>query len=196
MIKTIFYFLLTLSFFAFSAVAEELSFPITEAEIVEILGREQKMTITAPNGIKYVSEDGRVYKIIKGKRFTLRGIQVVEAIDVLPKAGALINFDFDSAKINSDSLSLLDEFGKALKNNLPDMVILIAGHADSKGSKDYNQTLSEKRAEAVLEYLKISHGISPHKLLSKGFGETQPIVDNNTEENRSLNRRVEFVRIE
>jgi outer membrane protein OmpA-like peptidoglycan-associated protein len=137
-----------------------------------------------------------VYKIIKGKRYALRGIQVVEAIDILPKAGALINFDYDSAKINSVSLPLLDEFGKALKNNLPDVVILIAGHADSRGSHDYNQTLSEQRAKAVVEYLKTSHGISPNKLLSKGFGETQPIIDNDTEENRSLNRRVEFVRVE
>ena len=118
-----------------------------------------------------------MYKIIKGKRFTLRGIQVVEAIDIFRKAGALINFDFDSAEINSDSLPLLNEFGKALKNNfLRCMVILIAGHTDSKGSKDYNQTLSEKRAEAVLEYLKISHGISPHKLLSKGFGEINQLL--------------------
>jgi outer membrane protein OmpA-like peptidoglycan-associated protein len=196
MFKTIFYLLLTFLCFTFSAIAGELSFPKTEAEIVEILGKELKTTITTPNGIKYVAEGGRVYKIIKGKRYALRGIQVVEAIDILPKAGALINFDYDSAKINSVSLPLLDEFGKALKNNLPDVVILIAGHADSRGSHDYNQTLSEQRAKAVVEYLKTSHGISPNKLLSKGFGETQPIIDNDTEENRSLNRRVEFVRVE
>jgi outer membrane protein OmpA-like peptidoglycan-associated protein len=190
------YFLILFLLVANVGIADDLYFPKNEAEIVEILSRELKKTITTSNGIKYVAEKGRVYKTINGNRFTLRGIQVVEAIEVLPKAGALINFGFDSAKINSDSLPLLNEFGKALKNNFIDKVILIAGHTDSEGSNDYNQTLSEQRAEAVVEYLKTSHGINPDKLLSKGFGETQPIIDNNTEENRFINRRVEFVRID
>jgi len=196
MTKTIIYSLNILFLFACFAIADDLTFPDTEAEIIEALGKEINKTITTPNGIRYVSEEGRVYKIINGKRYTLRGIQVVEALDVLPKAGALINFGFDSAKIDSASQPLLDEFGKALKNGLPGAVIMIAGHTDSKGSNDYNQTLSEQRAEAVVEYLKTSHGISPDKLLSRGFGEIKPIVDNNTEENRFLNRRVEFVRID
>lgn len=195
MSKTTFYLWFIIIVLPCAVVADELYFPNTEAEIVEALGHEIKKTITTPNGIKYVAEKGRVYKIINGKRYTLRGIQVVEAIEILPKAGALINFDFDSAKINAESFPLLGEFGKALKNGLPDAVILISGHTDSKGSFEYNQNLSELRAEAVVAYLKNYHGIKPKRLLKKGFGETQPIAENNTEENRFKNRRVEFVRI-
>ncbi|MBT8351170.1 MAG: OmpA family protein [Deltaproteobacteria bacterium] len=196
MTKTLFYSLNILFLFACFAIADNLKFPDTEAEIIEILGKKINKTITTSNGIKYVSEEGRVYKIINGKRYTLRGIQVVEALAILPKAGALINFSFDSAIIDSASQPLLDEFGKALKNGLQGAVILIAGHTDSKGSNNYNQALSERRAEAVVEYLKASHGISQNKLLSRGFGETQPITVNDTEENRFRNRRVEFVRID
>ena len=126
----------------------------------------------------------------------LRGLQIVEAIAVLPKAGALINFEFDSAKINTASFPLLDEFGKALKNGLPDAVIMVAGHTDSKGSDAYNQKLSKKRANSVAEYFIASHEISSDRLIIKGFGEKQPIVGNDSEENRFKNRRVEFVRIE
>jgi len=196
MSKTAIYLSFIIFISPWGVVAEDLYFPETEIEIVEALSKKHTKTITNSNGTKYVAEEGRVYKIINGKRYALRGIQVVEAMEVLPKAGALINFGFDSAKINYDSLPLLDEFGKALKNHFIDTLILIAGHTDNEGSNDYNQILSEQRAEAVVEYLKTSHGIDPDKLLSKGFGETQPIIDNNTEENRFRNRRVEFVRIE
>jgi outer membrane protein OmpA-like peptidoglycan-associated protein len=195
MSKTTVYLWFIMIVFPCIVTADELYFPNTEAEIVDALSNEITKTISTPNGVKYVAEKGRVYKIINGKRYTLRGIQVVEALDVLPKAGALINFDFDSAKINADSFPLLDEFGKALKTGLPDSVILISGHTDSKGSYEYNQNLSKLRAEAVVDYLKGYHGINPKRLLTKGFGETQPIAENNTEANRFKNRRVEFVRI-
>ena len=193
--KTIYFVWLIMIVLPCAVAPDELYFPNTEAEIVEALGHENAKTITTPSGIKYVAEKGRVYKIINGKRYTLRGIQVVEAMEILPKAGALINFDFDSANISADSFPLLNEFGKALKNGLPDAVILISGHTDSKGSFEYNQNLSELRAEAVVAYLKGYHGIEPKRLLKKGFGETQPIAENNTEENRFKNRRVEFVRV-
>jgi outer membrane protein OmpA-like peptidoglycan-associated protein len=176
--------------------ASDLNFPKTEAEIVEALSQETVKMETATNGIKYVAEKGKVYKIIAGKRFRLRGLNVVEAEAVLPKAGALINFEFDSANINKASLPLLNEFGKALKNGLPDAIVLIAGHTDSRGSDAYNIKLSEKRAQSVADYLIPSHGINSPRLLIKGFGEKQPIVSDDTDENRFKNRRVEFLRIE
>lgn len=196
MAKTLIYTVLALCLMAGMVIANDLSFPQTESEIVALLSKDMNTSLTASNGTKYIAERGMVYKIINGRRFRLRGLQVVEAIDILPKAGALINFDFDSASINADSLPLLNEFGNALKNSFSDALILIAGHTDSKGSNEYNQNLSEMRAEAVVEYLTESHGISPATLRAKGFGETQPIAANDTEEHRLKNRRVEFVRIE
>jgi len=178
------------------ATAGDLYFPKTEAEIVKALRHENAKTVTKNNETTYVAKEGKVYKIINEKRFRLRGLHVVEAKAVLPKAGALLNFDFNSAKINTESFPLLNEFGKALKNGLPDAVVIIAGHTDGKGGDTYNQKLSEKRARSVAKYLTTSHGINSDRLLIKGFGEKQPIVGNDTEENRFINRRVEFVRTE
>jgi len=176
--------------------ADNLFFPKTELEIIKALSKQDAKTITASDGTKYLAENGKVYKMIGGRRFRLRGVQIVDAIAVLPKAGALINFGFDSEIISKESFPLLDEFGKALKGGLSDSVIMVAGHTDSDGSEVYNQKLSEKRAKSVAAYLRDAHGISSDRLLIKGFGEKQPVVDNDTEENRFKNRRVEFVRIE
>ena len=68
----------------------------------------------------------------------------------------------------------------------------VEGHTDSRGSDAYNLTLSQKRAESVRNYL-ISRGVSPDRMEPRGFGESQPIADNRTEQGRSQNRRVEFI---
>ncbi|NMB65004.1 MAG: OmpA family protein, partial [Spirochaetes bacterium] len=64
-------------------------------------------------------------------------------------------------------------------------------HTDSIGDDTYNQKLSEKRADAVCDYI-IKHGISPERISAKGFGETKPIASNDTKEGRQKNRRTEF----
>ena len=73
----------------------------------------------------------------------------------------------------------------------PSVKIEISGHTDNIGNDVSNQTLSENRAKSVYQYL-ISHNTNPNKLVYKGYGKTQPIAPNNTEENRALNRRTEF----
>ncbi|MOA46899.1 Outer membrane porin F precursor [compost metagenome] len=69
--------------------------------------------------------------------------------------------------------------------------IKVVGHTDSVGSDAYNQALSERRASSVAEYL-LSQGVAPNKVTSEGRGESQPIADNETEEGRAKNRRVEL----
>jgi outer membrane protein OmpA-like peptidoglycan-associated protein len=80
-----------------------------------------------------------------------------------------------------------------LKN--PDIKIEIQGHTDNKGSAPYNKNLSNRRAGSVRKYL-VAHGIPPERLTSFGYGLERPLVDNSTEQNRALNRRVQFVRTE
>ena len=77
-----------------------------------------------------------------------------------------------------------------LKKNA-NMKIEIRGHTDNVGSETSNQLLSEARAKSVFTYL-TSSGIDPSRLIYKGFGETQPVADNNTPEGRKQNRRTEF----
>ena len=110
------------------------------------------------------------------------------------KVGAMVHFDFDSARIRPESHALLDEFVKALQSpSLSEVRMIVAGYTDSKGSDAYNQKLSQRRAQAVKDYL-VRRGISNTRLIARGFGEEFPIASNATEEGRAKNRRSEFIR--
>lgn len=102
----------------------------------------------------------------------------------------MVNFGFNSANLGSTAKATLDKFAKVLIDN-PDTNINVYGHTDSKGSDAYNQTLSEKRAIAVKNYL-VAKGISSSRLFTMGMGETEPVATNETEAGRAQNRRVEF----
>jgi outer membrane protein OmpA-like peptidoglycan-associated protein len=99
-------------------------------------------------------------------------------------------FDFDKWALRPESNIELDRVVKLLAEN-PAIVIEMSAHTDSRGSDDYNFTLSDNRARSVMEYI-LSKGIAPGRISSKGYGETVPVVPNDTDENRQLNRRVEF----
>lgn len=101
-----------------------------------------------------------------------------------------VNFEFDSASLTADSSAMLDEGVKILKRH-SDMQVEIAGHTDSSGNDEYNQGLSERRAQAVADYL-IAHGANASMMSVKGYGEGQPVADNGTDEGRAANRRVEL----
>jgi OmpA-OmpF porin, OOP family len=81
----------------------------------------------------------------------------------------------------------------ALLNDAPDLKFSIEGHTDNQGNKGINQPLSEKRAEAVKNWL-AGKGIDPSRLATQGFGDTNPIDSNKDPEGRANNRRVEFVK--
>ena len=122
--------------------------------------------------------------------------QDLEGAEIV-RVGEGIKITFDSGlmfALNSSDLN------QATKNNLSDLVetlkkyedtdILIEGHTDSSGSESYNQTLSEKRANSVSGYL-MTLGVSGQRLTTIGYGENQPISENETAEGRQKNRRVE-----
>jgi len=101
-----------------------------------------------------------------------------------------IFFEFDSDKLKVASLSQLDELAVILKK-YDNANLLIEGHADFKGSDEYNLNLSQKRTESVKTYL-MGKGIMESRLTAIGYGETRPIADNNTDAGRAKNRRVEL----
>ncbi len=109
-----------------------------------------------------------------------------------------VRFEFDQARVQDSYKQLLDSIVTAL-STYPEHVLLIKGHADYVGSEEYNQALSERRAEAVKEYL-VGQGVqNPDRLVTRGYGETQPLVKVNerlsqrrTANDRSKNRRVGF----
>lgn len=96
-------------------------------------------------------------------------------------AGHDLNADF--FEVLDSVILVLQEFDKT--------IIVVAGHTDSRGSNEYNQALSERRADTVAKYL-LSKGVVDARIEAVGFGEGTPIADNATKEGRSLNRRVEL----
>ncbi len=94
---------------------------------------------------------------------------------------------FTIDKEKNEQLQTLVEFLKAHRG----YVITIYGHTDNKGSKEYNKSLSEKRAKSVAKFL-ADNGLASHRISYRGFGHLNPVVRNETEEGRKLNRRVEF----
>lgn len=120
-------------------------------------------------------------------------------VDVTPTDGGkaiLVNlpngvtFDTDSTMIKPAFRDTLDRVAQSLMQ-YPDSLIDVYGFTDSTGSSPYNQTLSESRARAVADYL-ASRGINRDRVRSQGYGESQPVASNATEEGRSANRRVEI----
>ena len=99
-------------------------------------------------------------------------------------------FGFDASNLKSDAKDNLDKL-KLILDNYPDTNIQIQGHTDSKGSEEYNQALSERRAGSVAQYL-MSKGIPYQRVTTIGYGETAPKYSNETADGRSSNRRVEF----
>jgi outer membrane protein OmpA-like peptidoglycan-associated protein len=100
-------------------------------------------------------------------------------------------FGFDSSNLSADAKTNLDKLVKVL-DVYSDTDIEVQGHTDSRGSEAYNSSLSEERAGKVTAYLS-SEGVAYDRLSIKGFGESLPKYDNNTEDGRSQNRRVEFL---
>lgn len=101
----------------------------------------------------------------------------------------MVNFGFDSSKVEEKYFADLGELAAFLKR-FEDVYVDIEGHTDSTGPDDYNQQLSQRRANAVVDLLVNEYGIAPQRLEAKGFGESQPVADNATKEGRAANRRV------
>ncbi|MDT3706453.1 MAG: OmpA family protein [Thiobacillus sp.] len=102
-----------------------------------------------------------------------------------------VNFDFDKSYVRQEDFANLDHDVTTLKQ-WGDVKVEVAGHTDSIGTDEYNMGLSMRRADAVRMYL-IDKGIAADRLTARGYGESQPIADNATEEGRFKNRRVELI---
>ncbi len=115
---------------------------------------------------------------------------------VTPDAVVLkeIFFEFDKSNITKDGAFELDKLVQVMNQN-PEMVIMVKGHTDNRGSDAYNMNLSDRRARSAVQYV-ISKGIAKKRISGKGFGESEPKVDcgaNCTEEQHAQNRRNEFL---
>lgn len=101
-----------------------------------------------------------------------------------------VTFGFDSSELTSDARMALND-ASAVMREYPETRITVAGHTDSSGAEDYNQRLSERRAQAVGNYL-AQGGVARQRISMVGYGESQPVASNDSEQDRAQNRRVEI----
>ena len=117
--------------------------------------------------------------------------QLVEVEDEQVVILEQIQFAFDSAEILPESFPLMRQIAEAIQQNPQILRIEIQGHTDDQGSYDYNARLSQNRAESVQTWL-VEAGVDAGRLSARGYGESRPLVREETEEARATNRRVEF----
>jgi len=122
----------------------------------------------------------------KGAVVDLDGCEVEAVIELEG-----VHFDFDKATIKPEGMAVLDQAAALLKTH-ERVIVEVAGHTDSVGSEAYNQGLSERRANAVKDYL-TAKGITASRLSARGYGESQPVASNDTDAGRAENRRVELI---
>ena len=113
--------------------------------------------------------------------------RVGEGITVTFASGLL--YDYDSDRVRGDAATNLRTLAQSL-DKYPNTDLLIAGHTDADGSDSYNQGLSERRAAAAASYL-VSQGVARARIRTRGLGEAEPVVANDSETSRQRNRRVE-----
>ncbi len=179
------------------------------AALVTILGEGRKFT-TGPDGLgsepvpagevelsvwaeQYRPERVKV-KVDKDQKASVnvtlepsRVVVMADRVDIRDK----VFFDLDSATIKPESFRILDDVAATLENHSELRLVEVQGHTDDQGAEDYNQELSQRRAEAVRKYL-IGQGVEPDRLVARGYGESQPLQPGTTEEAREVNRRVVF----
>jgi outer membrane protein OmpA-like peptidoglycan-associated protein len=135
------------------------------------------------------------FRVILGLAYvhpvTEQVVVVREKIEITEK----IHFEFDKAVIRPESYPVLDHVADVIKREPDINKVQVEGHTDAVGSDAYNQSLSERRSQAVVEYL-VSKGTPRDHLVAKGFGESNPIASNDTAKGRATNRRTEFIIVE
>lgn len=111
----------------------------------------------------------------------------------IPKDPIIFNiyYEFDSAGLTQKAKDKIDTTIYEILTETPDIIVEISSHTDSKGSEKYNENLSQRRAQSVVNYLK-NKGIEEGRLIAKGYGESEPIANNETEKGRAKNRRTAF----
>ncbi len=149
-------------------------------------------TAVGPNGCPLDDDGDGVNNDTDECPDTPAGLEVDEKGCVAAQAAVLkgVNFEFNSAQLTDHAERILDDVA-AVWESQPDLAAQVAGHTDWMGPSDYNLQLSQQRANSVKAYL-VSKGVPAEQLSARGFGESRPISDNETELGRAENRRVEL----
>jgi outer membrane protein OmpA-like peptidoglycan-associated protein len=190
-----------LSFGVARAVAAD---DVTEDQIVRALAPAKKPLTrglsVGPQADPVVSpEEGRFVQKIRGR--TTRSLSLSEREEIAsivkdkPKIDLEINFDYNSADISAKSLPAVQALGRALTNpDLKGSTFVVAGHTDAAGAENYNQELSERRADSIKRYLVDKYGITGSDLVTVGYGKSK--LKDAANPMAEVNRRVQVVNME
>jgi len=154
--------------------------PVTETKVIET-----PTGLTDSDGDGIIDEKDKCPGTAAGTRVDGDGCPLEKIIALKG-----VTFEFNKTRLRPDAETILDWATEILKR-YPDMKVEVAGHTDNIGSDSYNQELSEGRANAVRTYF-VGKGIPESQLSAKGYGEAEPVADNESEEGRERNRRVEL----
>ena len=156
--------------------------------------------VSLPSGRNYgitVEADEYLFKSVNVNIPKSQGYQEIVKDIALDKieigVGIVLNnifYDVDKATLRPESVAELERLNKLMIDN-PKIKIEIGGHTDSDGSDAHNEVLSQNRAQSVVDFL-IEKGVNRDRMVAKGYGEKQPVVANDTKENKQLNRRTEL----
>ena len=170
-----------------------------EAECAENNGRHMVIGKVVKDGnelwVEVVSTGDDYYMTLALKESMKQDVTASSMFEALNRDGHIalyINFDFGKSIIRDESKPVIEQIVQMMKSN-PELKVGVEGHTDNVGSPASNKTLSEARAKSVVASI-VSQGISADRLSPAGFGQDKPIADNNTEEGRARNRRVELVK--
>jgi outer membrane protein OmpA-like peptidoglycan-associated protein len=178
---------LALSFGSRPALAEELSATQIEEDLTRSKSRSMRPALTLDDLAFVKRVRGQTRSLSLGEREQMAAIATKR-----PKVDLEINFDYNSSELTPKAAPQLNSLGKALTSQkLAGSVILLGGHTDAKGSDEYNQGLSERRAETVKRFLIDSYKIPAANLVTAGYGKKGPKNPNDLY--AAENRRVEIV---
>lgn len=159
-------------------IIQQVENPYDDSNVINRLDNIDRQNQDVQNRLKQLEDD------VKGLKDKAEGEVIKASFDK-------IEFEFDSSKLTAESKTTLDQIASILLNNKYWSTLTVKGHTDNVGPDAYNQTLSEKRADAVKAYL-AGKGLDASAITTAGYGESQPITSNNTAAGRKSNRRVEF----
>jgi outer membrane protein OmpA-like peptidoglycan-associated protein len=170
---------------------------LTTDEIIQSLKPKPRTRGLGASGMN--ADDAAFVNDVKHKT---RGLSIEErgqlatiaSKDGLPAIDLEVNFAFDSASLDPSAIVVLQRLGQALQSaQLSDSAFLLAGHTDAQGTNDYNQVLSQQRAQAVKLFLAANYHIMPDQLLAVGYGQEQ--LKNVDDPYAAENRRVQIVNL-
>ncbi len=151
--------------------------------------KEAQSTTNAALSLEIFNHDNFAKEYIRKGKYIPQGDAAALNVEFMKLRD--IKFEYNSAEIKSESFANLDYIASMLKLE-SGFTLKINAHTCSQGTHEYNQDLSQKRAASVKSYF-VKKGIPTSRLITEGYAETMPIANNNTEEGKAMNRRVEFV---